>query len=49
MDRLVRARVLLTEAESLGLTIEDLVAAASSRPAVARPAPTFRALRVQRG
>jgi hypothetical protein len=30
MDRLVRARVLLTEAEALGVTIDDLVAAASS-------------------
>ena len=30
MDRLVRARVLLAEAEALGVTIDDLVAASSS-------------------
>jgi hypothetical protein len=30
MDRLVRARVLLAEAEALGVTFDDLVAAASS-------------------
>jgi integrase len=30
MDRLVRARVLLAEAEALGLTVDDLVAAAAS-------------------
>jgi integrase len=43
MDRLVRARVLLTEAESLGITIEDLVAAAAERPRSADSVPTFAA------
>lgn len=33
MDRLMRARVLLAEAEALGVTIEDLVAASSCPPA----------------
>jgi site-specific recombinase XerD len=33
MERLVRARVLLAEAEALGVTIDDLVAAASSSSA----------------
>jgi site-specific recombinase XerC len=32
MDRLVRARVMLAEAGALGVTIDDLVAAASSSP-----------------
>jgi integrase len=43
MDRLVRARVLLAEAEALGLTIDDLVAAASSGGAsrLAPSAPTL--------
>jgi integrase/recombinase XerC len=40
MDRLVRARVLVAEAESLGLTIEDLVAAARTRPRSPSGAPT---------
>jgi len=30
MDRLVRARILLAEAAALGVTIEDLIAEASS-------------------
>ena len=33
MDRLVRARVLLAEAEALGVKIDDLVAASSSSSA----------------
>jgi integrase len=41
MDRNVRAHVLLAEAESLGVSIEDLVAAAADRPQAARQAPTF--------
>lgn len=39
-DRLVRARVLLAEAESLGLTLEDLSAAAVDRPRASRSVPT---------
>jgi len=49
MDRLVRARVLLAEADALGVTIDDLVAASSSSPSspgggslrAATPVPTL--------
>jgi integrase len=41
MDPLVRARGLLTEAESLGITMHDLVAAAADRPRAAQDVPTF--------
>jgi site-specific recombinase XerD len=40
MDRLLRARVQLSEAETLGLTVDDLVAAASDTPAVTPSVPT---------
>jgi hypothetical protein len=40
MDWLVRARALVAEAESLDLTIEDLVAAARTRPRSPSGAPT---------
>jgi hypothetical protein len=40
MDRLVRARVLLTEAAALGLTIEDLIAASSDAPRTPCVTPT---------
>lgn len=40
MDRLLRARVLLSEAETLGLTVDDLVAASSDVPAVESSVPT---------
>lgn len=42
MDRLMRARVLLAEAEAVGLTIDDLVAAASTGPS--RPATSVSTL-----
>jgi hypothetical protein len=39
MDRLLRARVLLAEAETLGVTLDDLIAVAAANPAGAvRPA-----------
>jgi hypothetical protein len=40
MDRLVRARVMLAEAEALGITIDDLIAAAAERPQRASSAPS---------
>lgn len=40
MDRLVRARVLLEEAAALGVTIDDLIAAAAERPRPAQETPT---------
>jgi integrase/recombinase XerC len=41
MDRLVRARVLLAEAEALGLTLEDLVIASAGSPLPMSSAPTL--------
>jgi len=40
MDRLVRARVLLAEAQALGLTIDDLVAASTNAPRSPSATPT---------
>lgn len=40
MDRLVRARVLLAEAQALGVTIDDLVAASTYAPRSPSATPT---------
>lgn len=40
MDRLVRARVLLAEAQALGVTIDDLVAASTNAPRSPSATPT---------
>jgi hypothetical protein len=41
VDRLMRARVLLAEASALGVTIEDLVAEASSTKTIPSSGPTW--------
>ena len=41
MDRFVRARVLLAEAEALGLTLDDLVTASTASPRLMSAAPTL--------
>jgi hypothetical protein len=40
MDRLMRARVLLAEAASLGITFDDLIAVAADAPPAAVDTPT---------
>jgi hypothetical protein len=40
MDRLLRARVMVAEAQALGLSLNDLVTAAASAPATREDVPT---------
>ena len=40
MDRRLRARVVVTEAQALGLSVNDLVAAAAGAPAGPSEVPT---------